>query len=124
MSNPFDFDSQLDPDAASRIDPFDFRSPNGRKVTKRRNESSGLRVVCLTLGPLLIVIGLALLLYFALVYDTSVPVIDFELRRFERVHNLGLMQNRLIGIIVGIALAASGLALTLVGLMRPGQRAE
>jgi hypothetical protein len=50
--------------------------------------------------------------FFWMVYDTTVPSSD-PLGYAERVHNIGLMQNRLIGIIIGLATLAVGLALTI-----------
>ncbi len=69
------------------------------------------------LGVVLIIVGAAITLYFAAVYDTSVHT-D---RRYisgvgfvggESVVNLGKQQNRLIGVIVGIALGVTGVVLS------------
>jgi hypothetical protein len=105
-----DFESQYRSSAAI------FGEPN--RAADKPGRSDLVRVACLIFGPLLILAGLVLLVYFSVVYDTTVAVLDFDRRMLHRVHNLGLMQNRLIGIVVGIAAAGAGLALTLVGLLR------
>ncbi|MEY2564839.1 MAG: hypothetical protein QOH88_3032 [Verrucomicrobiota bacterium] len=76
-----------------------------------RSASGRLSVV----GWLLIVGGLGCVIYFVLVYDTSVHIESpIDLSQFsrdvapDRVTNLGLMQNRLIGIIVGFGFAFMG----------------
>jgi hypothetical protein len=61
---------------------------------------------------LLCAVGLCLILYFGLAYDTTVPeypgVRELE---HERVYNLGRMQNRQIGIWVGLGFLGAGVAL-------------
>ncbi|GEM_PF-6749231 len=68
-----------------------------------REEPSGIAV-------LFAVGGLGLIAFFWLVYDTTVqefPGIDWS----PRIHNLGLMQNRLIGTIVGAVLFGAGIVM-------------
>jgi hypothetical protein len=61
----------------------------------------------------LICIGVVLILFFAVLYDTSVS--DFT---GSRVHNVGLMQNRLIGTLIGFGCLAVGITLALAGRKR------
>ncbi len=56
------------------------------------------------LGIVLICFGAILTLFFTMVYDTSVTTIYGD-----RVHNLGLMQDRLIGVLVGLGLLVGGI---------------
>jgi hypothetical protein len=82
---------------------------------RRQSSTTGNRIapVFLAIGIPLICIGLGLILFFCAVYDTTVPVHwDFWV---ARVHNIGLMQNRLIGTLVGIVSLAAGIALTVIG---------
>jgi hypothetical protein len=77
----------------------------------QRQKSSG--------GLLLLVVGLATLAYFLLFYDTSVevPATAFMGQSIGggRVHNIGLIQNRQNGVMVGSIIAAAGLIWFLVG---------
>jgi hypothetical protein len=67
-------------------------------------------------GSLLVGAGLCLVLYFWLVYDTSVPV---GVYRFgERVHNIGLMQERQIGVLIGFGCMVGGTVLIVVSRLR------
>jgi hypothetical protein len=68
---------------------------------------SGSSGLC-ALGFLMFFGGLCVLLYHWQHYDTSVG----------RVHNIGLMQERLIGIIVGGGCAALGFVCALVGMKK------
>jgi hypothetical protein len=90
--------------------------------------SSGRRAGCvvplllLVVGVVLFVLGAYLVWYFGQEYDTTVPVYPQLYGKSplvdewnRRVYNTGLMQNRLIGIIVGIACAIGGLALATCG---------
>lgn len=71
-------------------------------------------------GMLLLLGGLGTLSFFLMFYDTGVDVPSEKIMGQEigggKVHNLGLMQNRQNGIIVGSVMAAAGLACLLVGL--------
>jgi hypothetical protein len=71
------------------------------------------------IGLLLLVAGLVTVAYFLEFYDTSVEVPEATIMGQSvgggRVHNVGLMQNRQNGIVVGSVLAAAGLACFLVG---------
>lgn len=62
---------------------------------------------------LLIAVGTALVLYYWLVYDTTVPVYPTH-PEIERVYNTGRMQNRVIGIVVGFGTLAVGVTLSVV----------
>jgi len=101
---------------------FDMAEPAGIGVrSHQRNESASTSIGALFAlgGGILASVGLLLLGYYWFVYDTSVPVyyqgiVPSPLG--ERVHNVGRMQNRLIGIIVGGGSFVVGLALYLVGL--------
>lgn len=63
-------------------------------------------------GWLLLIGGVCAALYYWLGYDTSVdaPTIDLFGQHYGggRVHNLGLMQDRQTGIIIGLAAAVAG----------------
>ena len=75
-------------------------------------------------GIFLLVIGLIMFFYFAAVFDTSVTV-DYSAtggNSFgfpDRVNNIGLMQERNVGIVVGIVLAVGGGVLMVIGRKRP-----
>lgn len=73
------------------------------------------------LGAALVVLGLVGILYFALAFDISVPVAPvrnpYTLQIIEtpdRVSNLGLMNDRLIGIIGSSVALLAGLVLVLI----------
>ena len=63
----------------------------------------------------MMIIGIGTVAYFAMVYNTSVNV-SGELS----VNNLGLMQNRQNGIIIGVAIAVAGLACLLTHIITAG----
>lgn len=65
-------------------------------------------------GKWLITMGAILVGYFFLVYDTSVPVDYFYSGPGARVHNIGRMQNRQLGILVGFGSIGVGLTLSIV----------
>jgi hypothetical protein len=71
------------------------------------------------LGLLLFLGGLAYAVYFYAYFDTTVtaPTISFMGKTLggERIHNIGLMQDRSIGLMVGGAVAFAGFALFLIG---------
>jgi len=67
-----------------------------------------------TLGGLLVLIGVGIVLYFWVIYDTSVFVYSYA-PQFGRVHNIGRMQDRLIGTIVGLGSCAAGIAFLVMG---------
>lgn len=81
----------------------------------RRQNTSSNPAIFRRLGIGLILTGLATLLYFLSFYDTSVevPVNEFTGGQRTRVNNLGLMQNRQNGIIVGGLLSLIGVLSTL-----------
>ena len=71
------------------------------------------------LGGLLTVFGLVIAGYFFFAYDTTVETESHFIAGYgtvggERVHNTGLMQNRLLGCIGGLALTAIGVVLVIV----------
>ena len=71
------------------------------------------------IGLLLLVAGLVTVAYFLKFYDTSAEVPEATIMGQTvgggSVHNVGLMQNRQNGIIVGSVIVAAGLACSLVG---------
>jgi len=81
----------------------------------RKTGSPALKVI----GLLLLAAGIGAVAYFVGFYDTSVDVPETAIMGQSvgggRVHNVGLMQNRQNGIIVGSVIAAAGLACFLVG---------
>lgn len=74
-----------------------------------------LTVACGCASFLIICLGAYIALYFWAVYDTSVPVYEY-VPEGPRVHNVGLMQNRTIGVIIGLACSGIG-SLLLIGSM-------
>lgn len=89
------------------------------------------RTLISLVGLLLLLGGLGTAIYFIGFYDTtlSVPETNFMGQTIGggRVHNVGLMQNRQTGIIVGSVLAVAGLACLLAsprtsgGAAKPGK---
>jgi hypothetical protein len=73
------------------------------------------------LGLLLFLGGFIALIYFWQFYDTSVPTQEFVGQPFPggRVHNIGLMQDRQIGILIGGMCAALGVVFAIIGHSRP-----
>jgi hypothetical protein len=67
-------------------------------------------------GPLLVIGGILCSVFFGFFYDTSVST------DFGRVHNTGLMQNRELGLIVGIGLVIAGVVLAISKRTLPGRR--
>jgi hypothetical protein len=84
---------------------------------------SGQPLVKVT-GLMLLLLGLGTLLFFLMFYDTGVEVPTANIMGQEigggRVHNIGLMQNRQNGIIVGSVVAVAGLACLLICLYAGG----
>ena len=105
----------LVPDRAVGANPAQqYQRQAGRPKADARTD--GQRAAGL-IGLLLLVGGLLLALYFAAIFDTSVAV-DYQGSSFgmpERVNNIGLMQDRQIGIIVGLAAAVGGGVLMFIG---------
>jgi len=60
-------------------------------------------------GIVLLVIGILLVFYFLLFFNTSVSAPGMV----EGVNNLGLLMDKLIGVICGLAVAISGLGIAL-----------
>lgn len=65
------------------------------------------------IGLALVCLGICLVLFFAVIYDASIAVYPWA--GSERVYNLGRMQNRWIGVVVGFGILAGGAGLTLYG---------
>ncbi len=62
-------------------------------------------VGCGVLALIALGIGLEMVLYFAVSYDTTVPVYPgVRGLENERVHNVGLMQDRTVGVVIGVGL--------------------
>jgi hypothetical protein len=66
-------------------------------------------------GILLACLGGLLVTYYALVYDTTVPLYPDAPHMPDRVYNIGLMHNRTVGVGVGFGFLATGIALAAVG---------
>jgi hypothetical protein len=66
----------------------------------------------------LVCVGVCLTLYFWLVYDTTVGVYPPPNDYVQRVHNVGLMQNRMVGVLVGLGCTGVGLTLGVLGRKR------
>jgi hypothetical protein len=79
------------------------------------------------IGLLLLVLGICVAGYFFLFFDVSVPV-DYQGNNAfglpERVNNIGLMADRNNSILIGLALAAAGGVLMVVGRKRPVSGAD
>ena len=69
-----------------------FRRKTDADDGKGKTESSG------TLAAVACVIGIIILAYYLLIYDTSIQT------EMGRVVNLGLQQNRTLGVVVGVGL--------------------
>jgi len=82
---------------------------------EQSGESSGMK----TLGGVILIIGLAIGLYFWIFFDASVEVprqeIFGQVIGGGRVNNIGLLQEKQTGTFVGLGAAALGLILVLVG---------
>ena len=89
-----------------------------------RNRNSGHPLVKVT-GLLLLLAGLGTLVYFLMFYDTGVDVPSANIMGQEigggKVHNIGLMQTRQNGIIVGLVAGVAGLACLLIELYAGGR---
>ena len=86
----------------------EFAAAYNKPHSSRSSESSGVA----TFGWLLLVLGLLCTAYFFFFYSTSVET------GVGAVNNLGLMQNRTLGCIVGIGLAVVGTLMGLLGRKR------
>jgi hypothetical protein len=73
--------------------------------------AKGIGIGLLMVGWSLMGIGGLVLGFFLLLYDTSVDSIG------GRVHNVGLMQEQMIGVLLGIAGLVFGLLMSLGGLV-------
>ena len=101
-------------------------------VHPRRPASSGTSPLII-FGALVLILGIAVLVYFIAAFDTSVSVdaVGFQLGLdtssydlgFDRVNNIGRMNDQRNGIIVGALIAVGGVALIIVGSIQQG-RAE
>lgn len=100
----------------------------GESAHSTATTPSSVGCVLVGLGVAIICIGVILLLFFAVVYDTSVPVYpaglseniaeSMGLKPEGYVSNVHKMQNRLIGIIIGSVAFVAGVALVIAGGMR------
>ena len=99
--------------------------------TERISQPKGGSPAFKAIGVLLMLIGVGIVAYFFMLYDTSVeaPMPANYIAGVgshwhgERVYNTGLMQNRQNGIIIGLAVAGAGLACFLVGQFSTGSSA-
>jgi hypothetical protein len=79
-------------------------------------------------GVFLLLAGLGVLAYFLVVFDTSIAVPSWVTAILgptmgsDRVHNVGLMQNRQNGVIIGSVISAAGLACFLFGFTAAAER--
>jgi len=93
------------------------------------SKASGSRTVN-PLGVLLFLVGLGLAVYFYAVYDTSVAVPEQTVAGMRvgggRVNNLGLMQNRNLGMMAGGGMFLAGILLMALapGAKRPDGQEE
>ncbi len=93
----------------------DMRTPNENRDACRS------RPVLRNWGLVLLCLGVLLVLFFAVIYDTTV----LEYPGTEnwdnppRVYNMGRMQNRQIGIWIGLGSAAGGIAMIIAGRPKP-----
>ena len=67
-----------------------------------------------SLPVVMAIVGGLILFYFAFAYDTSVSTGSSAYGGSSRSHNLGLLQNRLIGCITGVVLFVGGTAIDLI----------
>lgn len=66
------------------------------------------------LGGTLVVVGIGVMIYFVFFFDTSVALSDSDVS----VNNLGLMQNRQIGVIVACVIILIGAGVALAGFLK------
>lgn len=83
---------------------------HGERKSRRKSRSLpsyrvGKGCFILELGVVLCVFGCLITFVYWLVYDTTTS--------YERVHNIGLINNRLVGIIVGVGMILCGLVVSL-----------
>lgn len=86
--------------------------------TRRRASRSGFAIFLMILGMLLTTFGGFITFFYWLLYQTTVR--DTGLQNpfspsIEYVHNIGSMNNRTVGITVGVGLALGGLLLFVTG---------
>jgi hypothetical protein len=77
-------------------------------------------ILSIIFGGLLVLAGLGLVIFFWAIYDTTVLVVsglDSSLPSVDRVHNIGRMNNRTIGVIGGFGCLGAGMALTIFGVV-------
>lgn len=97
------------------VTPSGVRAPEGVRQSPQVASGSGVR----SLGGFLLVVGLGIVAYFYFVFSTTVdvPAVTFGGQSFGggEVNNLGLMNERMIGIVVGIGACLIGTLLWLFG---------
>jgi hypothetical protein len=79
-----------------------------RSAATHTQQASGVE----TFGWILLGLGLLCIVFFLFFYSTSVDTIAGD------VHNVGLMQNRTLGCIIGVGLGVVGTLMTLLGRKR------
>jgi hypothetical protein len=100
--------------------PASASPPTARPATDGRTPGQKAASIA---GLFLLVIGLIMFFYFAAAFDTSVAV-DYSatggnsLGFPDRVNNIGLMQERDVGIVAGLVLAVGGGVLMVIGRKR------
>jgi DNA-directed RNA polymerase subunit M/transcription elongation factor TFIIS len=99
----------------SRDDDDGFPSPR----RDRRPGRSSISFAWLVPGIVLLSMGVLLVLFFAVVFETTVEQFPGADRaRLPRIHNVGLMQDRQVGIIVGGILSGCGMVLVVASRKR------
>jgi len=73
-----------------------------------------------TFAAVLILIGVGAIFYYAFLFDVTVPVEVSEFIPTGRVNNIGLMNERLIGIICGFGSTFIGIILAIVDAVSAG----
>lgn len=81
-----------------------------RAIRKRRSKRRSAGAIgCGLLGVFLCMVGCGITLVYWLVYNTTV----YDTVLYERIHNTGLMNNRIVGTIAGVGMALGGLIILL-----------
>jgi len=111
---------------AKQIPPEQPAAP--AQATSYQPRGTGLNREILPPGCVSMLLGAALAFYFVLVFDTSVEVPRSNYFGYSygggRVNNIGLMQDQMIGIVVGLALLFGGFLMRLLRGSRAADRSR